>query len=261
MTTPLIHPSAIIDPQAELDGSVKVGAYSIIGANVTIDAETEIAPHVVINGATTIGKRNKIYQFASLGEISQDKKYAGEAETYLAIGDDNTIREYCSMNRGTIQGGGYTRIGNHNWIMAYVHIAHDCQIKDHTIFANGASLAGHVLVEDYAIMGGFSGVHQFCNIGQHCFVAAGSIILKDVSPFITASGHPATTHGLNSEGLKRHGFSRETLRCLRQAYKIIYRQNLTLKQAIEQLHLLVKECPEVQHFIDFLSKSSRGIVR
>ena len=261
MTTSRIHPTAIIDPQAELDSSVKVGAYSLISAGVQIAADTEVMSHVVIKGATSIGKRNRIYQFASLGEISQDKKYKGEENTYLSIGNDNEIREYCSMNRGTVQGGGYTRVGNHNWIMASAHIAHDCQVKNHTIFANGASLAGHVVVDDYAILGGFSGIHQFCNVGQHCFVAAGSIILKDVLPFVIASGYPATTHGLNLEGLKRRGFSKEVIRCLRQAYKIIYRQHLTTQQAIAQLTPQVNDCTEIHYFIDALKQSSRGIVR
>ncbi len=259
--TQKIHPSAIIDPSAELDSSVHVGAYSVIGPQVQIAADSHIASHVVIQGPSRIGQRNQIFSFASLGAMSQDKKDSGDSDTFLEIGDDNKIREYCSMHRGTQQGGGHTRVGHHNWIMAYTHIAHDCQVGNHTVFANGASLAGHVHVDDYAILGGFSGVHQFCQIGRHCFIAAGAIILKDVLPFITVSGHPPTSHGLNSEGLKRHGFAHDTLRYLRQAYKIICRQNLTTRQAIEQLQDLLEQCPEVQHFIDFLNRSARGIVR
>lgn len=256
----MIDPRAVIDPSAELDSSVTVGAYSIIGANVQIDAGTCIAPHVVIKGHTRIGKENKIYQFSSLGEDPQDKKYAGEV-TYLEIGDRNEIREYCTMNRGTVQGGGMTRIGNDNWIMAYTHFAHDCIVGNHTIFANGASLAGHVTIDDYVILGGFGLVHQFCSMGKYSFSGASSLIFKDVPPFVTVWGNRAEAYGLNKEGLKRHGFSPETIQALHNAYKTIYRSNHTTEQAIEILSEKVAEFPEVGLMVDFLKNSKRGIVR
>ncbi len=256
----MIDPRAVIDPTAELDSSVTVGAYSIIGANVQIDAGTCIAPHVVIKGHTRIGKENKIYQFSSLGEDPQDKKYAGEV-TYLEIGDRNEIREYCTMNRGTVQGGGITRIGNDNWIMAYTHFAHDCIVGNHTIFANGASLAGHVTIDDYVILGGFSLVHQFCSMGKYSFSGASSLIFKDVPPFVTVWGNRAEAYGLNKEGLKRHGFSTETIQALHNAYKTIYRSNHTTEQAIEILSEKIAEFPEVGLMVEFLKNSKRGIVR
>jgi UDP-N-acetylglucosamine acyltransferase len=257
----LIDPRAIIDPKAELDSSVEVGAYSIIGAHVQIDAGTTIAPHAVIYGPTRIGRDNHIYQFCSLGDIPQDKKYAGESDTRLEIGDRNTIREYCTMNRGTVQGGGVTRIGNDNWIMAYTHFAHDCLVGNQTVFANGASLAGHVRVDDFVTLGGFTLVHQFCHLGIYSFTGASSLIFKDVPPFVTVWGNRAEPYGLNKEGLRRRGFSPEQIRILHQAYKIIYKQNLTTEQAIEKMQELVESCAEVTYFIDFLRASERGIVR
>jgi len=257
----MIDPRAIIDPKAELDCDVTVGPYSIIGPEVKIASGTWIGPHVVINGPTRIGRNNRIYQFASLGEIPQDKKYQGEQDTYLEIGDGNEIREYCTMSRGTVQGGRYTKVGHDNWIMAYTHFAHDCMVGDHTIFANGASLAGHVTVEDYVILGGFSGVHQFCQVGAHSFIAAGSIVFKDVPPFVMTSGNPAQPHGLNREGLKRRGFSDESMRLLRQAYKIIYKKNLTLRRAVEILTPLSDESLEIAALLRFLTASTRGIIR
>ena len=256
----LIDPRAIIETGAQLGERVRIGAYSIIGSNVQIGDETEIAPHVVIRGPTSIGRQNKIFQFASLGDAPQDKKYKGEA-TRLEIGDRNVIREYCTLNRGTVQDVGVTRVGHDNWIMAYVHIAHDCQVGHHTIFANNASLAGHVTVEDYAILGGFTLVHQFCRIGAHCFTAMGSVISKDVLPYIIVSGHMAQPHGLNIEGLKRRGFDAETLKSLRDAYKVIYRSGLTVQQAVEELGQRFPEVAEVQVLMRFLEASSRGIVR
>ncbi len=257
----LIHPTAIIDPRAELDSSVEIGAYSIIEGTVQIGANTKIAPHVVIKGSTRIGCENRIYQFASLGENPQDKKYAGEVETYLEIGDRNEIREYCTMNRGTIQGGGLTKIGDDNWIMAYAHFAHDCIVGNHTIFANGASIAGHVQVGDYAILGGFTGVHQFCRLGAHCFTGGGSIIFKDVPPYVTVWGNRAEAYGINKEGLKRRGFTPEAINQLHHAYKIIYKNNLTTQQALEQLKQLAQECDAVNLLVEFLQNSERGIVR
>lgn len=257
----LIHPQAIVDPKAELDSSVQVGPFSVIEANVQIGADTVISSHVVIKGPTRIGKNNRIYQFASLGEIPQDKKYAGEP-TRLEIGDNNEIREYCTMNRGTEQGGGLTSIGNDNWLMAYTHFAHDCHVGNHTIFANGASLAGHVNIDDYVILGGFSLVHQFCSMGAYSFSGAGSVIFKDVPPYVTVWGNRAESFGLNKEGLKRNGFSPETIRILYQAYKIIYKQGFTVEEALLELRKLAAICPEVNPLVEFLEKrSARGIVR
>lgn len=256
----MIDPRAVIDPSAKVAATATIGAYSIIGADVEIGENTVIGPHVVISGPTRIGRDNKIYQFASIGEAPQDKKYGGEP-TRLEIGDRNVIREYVTVNRGTVQDAGVTRIGNDNWIMAYVHIAHDCQIGSNTIFSNNASLAGHVHIDDWAILGGFTLVHQFCKIGAHCFTAMNSVINMDVPPYIMVSGHMAKPHGLNSEGLKRRGFSAEGLTALRRAYRILYRSNLTLAQAIEQLKGLARQTAEVAAFVEFLERSSRGIVR
>ena len=200
----MIHATAIVDPKAEIAPDVEIGAYSVIGPDVRIGSGTRIGAHVVIQGPTTIGRNNRIFHFCSLGEEPQDKKYAGEPTT-LEIGDGNTIREYCTFNRGTIQDAGATRIGNDNWVMAYVHIAHDCQIGNNTIFANNSSLAGHVVVHDYAILGGFTLIHQFCKIGSHVITAVGSVVFKDIPPYVTAAGYDAKPHGINSEGLKRRG--------------------------------------------------------
>jgi UDP-N-acetylglucosamine acyltransferase len=255
-----IHPTAIIDATAELDSSVVVGAYSVIGANVKIDAGTRVANHVTINGPTVIGKNNEIFQFSSLGEVPQDKKYKNEP-TLLEIGDNNTIREFCTFNRGTVQDKGTTKIGNHNWIMAYVHIAHDCQIGNHTIFANNASLAGHVDVHDYAILGGFTLIHQFCKIGSHVITAVGSVVFKDIPPYVTAAGYDAKPHGINSEGLKRRGFSPEAILQIKRAYKAIYRNSLTLDEAKVELMGMQSQTPEIALLTDFLNMSTRGIVR
>ncbi len=257
----LIDKHAIIDPKAELDSEVHIEPYSIIGADVQIAAGTWIGPHVVIKGPTRIGRDNKIYQFASIGEIPQDKKYGGETEPRLEIGDRNEIREYCTLNRGTVQGGGITRIGDDNWIMAYCHIAHDSIVGNQTIFANGASLAGHVLIEDYAILGAFTLIHQFCKMGVHSFSGGGTVISKDVPPFVTVSGNRAGAYGINKEGLKRRGFSNKTIQALHQAYKIIYKKNLTIEQAIEELKTLSEEHAEVQQMQRFLQQATRGIVR
>ncbi len=257
----LIDAHALIDPKAELDSDVDVGPYSVIGAHVQIATGTQIGSHVVIKGPTQIGRDNKIYQFASLGDDPQDKKYGGEPNTYLEIGDRNVIREYCTMNRGTVQGGGVTRIGNDNWIMAYTHFAHDCQVGNQTIFANGASLAGHVQIKDYVFLGGFTLVHQFCAMGMYSFSGAGSVIFKDVPPFVTVWGNRAEAYGINKEGLRRHGFSVATIRALHQAYKIIYKQNLTSEQAIEELKSLSQQHQEVGQLVTFLQQSTRGIVR
>ena len=255
-----IHPTAIIDPKAELDSSVEIGAYSVIGPDVRIDSGTTIGSHVTIDGPTTIGKQNRVFQFASLGAAPQDKKYADEPTT-LEIGDGNTIREFCTFNRGTVQDKGATRIGNDNWIMAYVHIAHDCQIGNHTIFANNSSLAGHVDVDDYAILGGFTLIHQFCKIGAHIITAVGSVVFKDIPPYVTAAGYDAKPHGINSEGLKRRGFSAETVMQIKRAYKTLYRNGLTLEEAKRELKQQAATCAELGILLEFLGASTRGIVR
>lgn len=257
----LIDTRAIIDPKAELANDVSVGAYSIIGADVQIESGTWIGPHVVLKGPMKIGQNNKIYQFASLGENPQDKKYNGEPNTGVEIGNNNEIREYCTINRGTLQGGGITRIGDNNWIMAYCHIAHDCIVGNHTIFANGASLAGHVKIEDFVILGGFALIHQFCLLGTHCFAAPTSLIFKDVPPYVMVYGNRAQANGLNKEGLRRNGFSTDTISALHQAYKIIYKKNITKTQAIEELEELSEQYSEVRRMQNFLKNSKRGIVR
>lgn len=256
----MIDPRAIVDPTARLADDVVIEAYAIIGADVEIGAGSYVGHHAVIKGPTTMGKENRVFQFASIGEEPQDKKYAGEP-TRLSIGDRNVFREYATVNRGTVQDEGLTSIGNDNWIMIGVHIAHDCHIGNHTIFSNNASLAGHVTVGDYAILGGFTLVHQFCDIGAHCFTAMGSVIPKDVPPFILVSGHMAKPFGLNSEGLKRRGFSAETLTALRRVYKLLYKSGLPQQQALEQIKLIASDCPDVQQLHDFVTRSKRGIVR
>jgi len=256
----VIHSTAIIDPKAKLGKNVFVGAYSVIGADVVIDDECNIGPHVVIKGPTKIGKETKIYQFASIGDDPQDKKYAGE-KTQLIIGERNVIRECCTINRGTIQDQSTTKIGNDNWIMAYVHIAHDCVIGNNTIFANNTSLAGHVTVGDNAILGGFTIVHQFCQIGANCFTGLSTTVNKDIPPFVMASGNLAKAHGLNTEGLKRKGYSNERIKAIKDAYKIIYRSGNTLEQAKEKLELLHTESEDVKMMLDFLKNVTRGIIR
>lgn len=256
----MIHPTALIDPSAKISDSVEVGAYSIIGANVEVGDNTWIGPHVVIQGSTKIGKENKLFQFSSIGEVPQDKKFHNEV-SYLEIGDRNTIREFATINRGTEDGGGTTRIGNDNWLMAYIHIAHDCQVGNDTIFANNASLAGHAIIEDFAILGGFTLVHQFCTIGQHAFCGMGSSITKDVLPYIMVNGSPAHTHGLNTEGIKRKGFSKETIKALKDAYKIIYRNKFTKEQAVKELESSASKFLEVKNMLTALNQSERGILR
>jgi UDP-N-acetylglucosamine acyltransferase len=256
----MIHPTALIDPAARLGDNVTIGAYSIIGADVEIGDGTWIGPHVVVNGPTRIGRDNRIFQFSSLGEAPQDKKYAGEP-TRLEIGDRNTIREFCTFNRGTTQDAGVTRVGNDNWIMAYVHIAHDCQVGDRTIFANNAQLAGHVQIGDWAILGGFTVVHQFVRIGAHCITAMGTILLQDVPPYVTAAGNPCAPHGINSEGLKRRGFSPAAIAALRRAYKTLYRSGLKLEEASAAIAAAVPEEAALAPLADFLAAPGRGIIR
>lgn len=256
----MIDSKAAIDPTAELDEGVSVGPFSVIGPGVRIGKGTRIGPHAVIKGPTTIGEENRIFQFASVGEDPQDKKYAGE-ETRLEIGDRNVIREFTTINRGTAQDAVATRIGNDNLLMAYTHVAHDCQLGDHIIMANAASLGGHVIIGDWAILGGFSMAHQFSHIGAHSFCAMGSVINKDIPPYVMVSGHPARPYGINSEGLRRRDFPNHTIQHIKRGFKIIYKQHRTVDEALQGLRLLEQECPEIGLFIAFLEQSERGIVR
>ena len=259
-----IHPTAIVDPQAQLDSSVEVGAYSIVGPNVRIDAGTVIGPHVVIDGHTTIGKDNKFFQFCSIGAAPQDKKWQGEP-TRLEVGDRNTVREFVSFNLGTVQDEGVTRLGNDNWISAYVHLAHDCQVGSNTIFSNNAQIAGHVEIGDWVIMSGFANVHQFCKIGAHAFVGMSTSLTQDVPPFVLLNGNPAQAHGVNIEGLKRRGFTREEINGIRTAYKLLYRSGLTLEEAKAALLAEEQATPvaavHIRAMREFLDTATRGIVR
>jgi len=256
----MIHPTAIVHPGAKLAPDVSVGPYSIIGEHVEIGEGTSIGPHVVIEGRTRIGAQNRIFAFSSLGGPPQDTKYAGEP-TALEIGDRNTIREYCTFNCGTAQDAGVTRIGSDNWVMAYVHIAHDCRVGNHAIFANVATLAGHVHVGDYAILGGFTGAHQFVSIGAHSITGGGTVLLQDLPPYVMAAGNTAKPFGINSEGLKRRGFSAEKLAALKKAYRTLYRSGLALKDARKRIAAQVKSCPELQVLVEFLDSSRRGLIR
>ncbi len=256
----MIHATALVDPAARIGANVRIGPYSIIGPQVEIGDGTEVGPHVVIKGHTRIGRDNRIFQFCSLGEVPQDKKYAGE-DTRLEIGDRNTIREYCTLNLGTVQDAGVTRVGNDNWIMAYVHIAHDCQVGNRTTFANNAQLAGHVHIDDWAILGGYTGVHQFCRIGAHVMTAVGTVVLQDVPPYLMAAGNTAQPYGINSEGLKRRGFSADAITALKRAYRTLYKSGLMLDEARAKLVEDAKLQPDVQLLVDFLNISKRGIIR
>ncbi|MCL1860847.1 MAG: acyl-ACP--UDP-N-acetylglucosamine O-acyltransferase [Proteobacteria bacterium] len=256
----MIHPAAIVHPGAKIGNGVEIGPYSVIGEHVEIGDDTWVGPHVVLEGHTRIGRENRIFQFSSLGGEPQDKKYSGEP-TRLEIGDRNTIREYCSFSTGTAQDSGVTRIGDDNWIMAYVHIAHDCQIGNNTVFANGASLAGHAHIGDWAILGGFSGVHQFVRVGAHSFIGAFALLLQDLPPYVTVGGSPAAPHGINSEGLRRRGFSSEAINAIKQAYRMLYRKGLSLAEAREQIIALAAEYTEVKPLADFIGISGRGLVR
>ncbi|WP_424191469.1 acyl-ACP--UDP-N-acetylglucosamine O-acyltransferase [Ampullimonas aquatilis] len=264
-----IHATAIIDKAAQLDEGVTVGAFTVIGPHVQIGKGTQIGHHCVIEGHTTIGQDNHIMHFASLGAAPQDKKYKGEP-TQLVIGDRNTIREFVTFNLGTTQDTGITKIGNDNWIMAYVHIAHDCMVGNHTIFANNSQLAGHVEVGDWVILGGFTGVHQFVKIGAHAFTAISSVVLQDIPPFVMAAGNTAEQHGINTEGLKRRGFSKDAITAIRAAHKTLYRSSLTLEEAKITLSSKLDEyraanqvdvVPHIESFLNFLSQATRGIVR
>lgn len=257
----MIHPTAIIEPTAEIDANVTVGPFAIIGAEVRIGAGTTVGPHTVIRGATRIGCDNRIFQFASIGEDPQDRKYRGEA-TALEIGDRNVIREFATIHRGTVQDQGVTRIGNDNLFMAYTHVAHDCVVGNGVIMANAASLAGHVRLDDFAILGGFSLVHQFCRIGQYSFSAMGSVISRDVPPYVMIGGSPTKPRGINSVGLERQGFSPEAIRQIKRAFKIIYKSGLTLEDAIQSLReLAADEAPELATLVEFLQQTGRSIIR
>jgi len=261
-----IHPSAIVDPKAELADDVVVGPFTQVGPNVRIDAGTQVGSHVVLAGHTSIGRNNRLFPFSALGTEPQDKKYRAE-DTRLEIGDGNTIREFCLFNTGTTQGGGVTRVGSNNWIMGYVHLAHDCVLGSNTILANAVQLAGHVEIGDWVVIGGKTGFHQFVRVGQHSMVGGGSIVLQDVPPYIMANGHPAGAHGVHVEGLKRRNYSAETITVLKRAYRMIYRENLPLAEAREALDGYIREQTDEAHaaplraLAEFLAVPGRGIVR
>lgn len=262
MTNSLIHPTAVIDPTAELDPSVKVGPFCVIGPEVKIGRGTVLTSHVVIQGPTTIGEDNTFYQFCSIGEVPQDKKFKEGDRVFLEIGDRNTIREYVSVSRGTIQDQGITKIGDDNWIMATCHIAHDCIVGNRTIFANGASLAGHAVIEDDVILGGYSMIYQRCRVGEGAITGFSSGIHRNVPPFITAAGYRAVPSGINAEGLRRRNFSAEAIKATKEAYRFLYRKDLTLQDAITEIKGLVPEAPHLAKMVKFLEETEdRGIIR
>lgn len=256
----MIHPTALVDASAKIGHNVSIGPYCIIEANTVIGDDCELKSHVVVANHSTLGKGNKIYPFASIGEDPQDKKFADEP-TQLTIGDNNTIREYVTINRGTVDDNGITQIGNDNWIMAYVHIAHDCVLGDHTILANGSTLAGHVHIGDYVILGGFSKIHQFCRLGAHAFSAMDSGFQKDLPPFVMAQGNPAKPRAINFEGLKRRGFDRDRISAIKKAYRIIYKSDLKLEQALVELEQLAQDSADVKMMTEFIAESTRSIIR
>ncbi len=256
----MIHPQALVHPDARIGENVEIGPYTVIGAGVEIGDGTRVGPHVVINGPTRIGKDNEISQFCSLGDAPQHVAYNGEP-TRLEIGDRNVIREYTTFNRGTAGGNGVTRVGSENFIMAYCHVAHDCQVGDHTVFANGASLAGHVTVGDYVVFGGFTLVHQYCRLGEHCITAVGTVVYKDIPPYLVAAGYGAEPHGINIRGLRRRQFSESSIEALRRAYRILYKSRNRLHEAIEELEALATQSEQVARFVAFIKATKRGIVR
>jgi len=257
---PRIHPTALVESGAELAGDVEVGAFSVVGAHVRIGAGCVVGPHAVVTGRTTLGARNRIFQYASIGDIAQDRKYGGEPTT-TTIGDDNVFREFVSIHAGTAQDRGDTRIGDGNWFLAYTHVAHDCVIGDRTTFSNNAQIAGHVTIGDWVVMGAYAGVHQFGRVGAHAMVAAGAIVLQDVPPFITVQGYPAKPHGTNSEGLRRRGFSAADLLAIRRAYKMLYRQGLAFDDARAAIASAAASAPVLDPLVAFLATPGRGIVR
>jgi UDP-N-acetylglucosamine acyltransferase len=255
-----IHPTAIVDAAARLGKGVSVGPYSVIGPKVEVGEGSWIGAHVVLDGRLKIGRNNKIFHFSSLGAPPQDKKYAGE-DTAVEIGDDNTIREYVTINRGTALDAGVTRLGSNNWVMAYVHFAHDCQIGNHTIFANACQLAGHVVVGDWAIFGATTLVHQFVHVGAHAFTGMGTYLAQDLPPYVKAAGNMAQPYGINSEGLRRRGFSAEHIMGLKRAYRTLYRAGHSLEDARRELERQAAACPPVRALLEFLDASKRGIIR
>ena len=257
---PRIHPTALVDAGARIADDVDIGPYTIVGAEVTIGTGTTIGPHAVVTGRTTIGKSNRIFQFASVGEIPQDRKYGGEP-TMTTIGDDNVVREFVTIHAGTAQDRGATTIGNGNWFLAYTHVAHDCIVGNFTTFSNNAQIAGHVSIGDWVVLGAYAGVHQFCRIGAHAMIAAGAIVLQDVPPYVTAAGYPAKPAGTNNEGLRRRGFSASDIATIRRAYKTLYRAGLSLENAREALATAALESPLLAPLVAFLAEDGRGIVR
>lgn len=255
-----IHPTALVDPAAKVADDVEIGAFTLIGPKVTIGPGSWIGPHVVLTGRTTIGRNVRIFQFASIGEEPQDKKYAGE-DTELIIGDNNTIRELCTFSRGTIQGGGKTIIGNNNWIMACVHIAHDCILGDNIIMANNTSLAGHVTVGDWAILSGYSLIHQFCSVGEHSFTSFASHVNQSIPPYVTVSGEKAKAKGVNTEGLRRRGFTPEQVQQVRRAYKVLYRSGLPLEEARAKLSEMAETHEEIKPLVAFLAATEKSFIR
>jgi UDP-N-acetylglucosamine acyltransferase len=255
-----VHPTALVDPEANVADDVEIGAFSIVGPKVTIGPGSWIGPHVVLTGRTTIGRNARIFQFASIGEEPQDKKYAGE-DTELIIGDNNTIRELCTFSRGTIQGGGKTIIGNNNWIMACVHIAHDCILGDNIIMANNTSLAGHVTVGDWAILSGYSLIHQFCSVGEHSFTSFASHVNQSIPPYVTVSGEKAKAKGVNTEGLRRRGFTPEQVQQVRRAYKVLYRSGLPLEEAKAKLSEMAETHEEIKPLVAFLAATEKNFIR
>jgi len=256
----MIHPTAIVDPTAKLAPDVAVGPYSIIGPDVGIGSGSVIGPHVVIGARTRLGERNRVFQFASIGEIAQDRKYGGEPTT-TTLGDDNVVREFVSIHAGTAQDRGTTAIGNGNLFLAYTHVAHDCVVGNHTTFSNNAQIAGHVTIGDFVVLGAYAGVHQFCRVGAHAMLAAGAIVLQDVPPFVTAAGYPAKPAGTNNEGLRRRGFSASDIATVRRAYRTLYRAGLSLEEARDALAKAALDAPLLAPLVAFLSESGRGIVR
>ncbi len=257
---PKVHPTALVEAGAQLADDVEVGAYSIVGADVRIGAGTRIGPHAVVTGRTTIGARNRIFQFASVGEIPQDRKYGGEPTT-TTLGDDNVVREFVSIHAGTAQDRGTTTIGNRNLFLAYTHVAHDCAVGNQTTFSNNAQIAGHVTIGDFVVLGAYAGVHQFCRVGAHAMLAAGAIVLQDVPPFVTVAGYPAKPAGTNNEGLRRRGFSASDIATVRRAYRTLYRAGLSLEEARDALAKAALDAPLLAPLVAFLSESGRGIVR
>lgn len=255
-----IHPTAVVDSKARIAEDATIGPYTVVDGEVEIGAGTTIGSHNVVTGRTRIGRGNRIFHFCSIGEANQDKKYKGEP-TRLEIGDGNTIREFATINRGTVQDAGVTRLGSDNWIMAYCHVAHDCQVGSHTVFANLTTLGGHVHVGDWAVLGGHSAFHQFVKVGAHAMVGGGSIVLQDVAPYVTVGGSPVATHGINSEGLRRRGFSPEAIAGLKRAYKTLFKSGLTLADARQELERQALETPEVRALVEFLDGSTRGLLR